>query len=112
MLQDNKRTLVYRDAIMSNTSHFQDKLVLDVGAGSGILTFFAVQAGATHVYAVEASSMADKMQTLVSSSHNDYLKDKISIIHGKIYLKNLFYSTNNNNVYSQNRTIRLAHTYG
>lgn len=58
MLQDYVRTSTYQRAVLSNADDFRDRVVLDVGAGSGILSFFAVQAGARRVYAVEASSMA------------------------------------------------------
>jgi histone-arginine methyltransferase CARM1 len=49
MMQDYIRTSTYQKAIMSNLSDFQNKVVLDVGAGSGILSFFAQQAGAKTV---------------------------------------------------------------
>lgn len=81
MLQDSLRTSTYQRAILHNHTDFQDKVVLDVGAGSGILSFFAVQAGATKVYAVEASDMAEHCQTLVD---NNNLADKIIVIAGKI----------------------------
>ena len=42
-LQDNIRTGTYRDAIVNNTSDFTDAVVVDVGAGTGILSFFAAQ---------------------------------------------------------------------
>jgi histone-arginine methyltransferase CARM1 len=37
---------LYRQAILDNRALFTDKIVMDVGAGSGILSIFAVQAGA------------------------------------------------------------------
>lgn len=49
MMQDYIRTSTYQRAILSNLNEFRDKIVLDVGAGSGILSFFAVQAGAKKV---------------------------------------------------------------
>lgn len=58
MMQDYVRTATYQKAIFDNAIDFEGKVVLDVGAGSGILSFFAAQAGAAKVYAVEASCMA------------------------------------------------------
>ncbi|VDP84978.1 unnamed protein product [Echinostoma caproni] len=56
MINDVVRTKSYRDFILSNAStHFAGKRVLDVGCGSGILSLFAAEAGALHVYGVEAS---------------------------------------------------------
>lgn len=68
MLEDAHRTGSYYTAIMSNPSCFQDKVVLDVGAGTCILSMFAAKAGARRVYAVEATDMADRARTIVASN--------------------------------------------
>lgn len=81
MLQDYIRTSTYEKAVLYNTKDFQDKVILDVGAGSGILSFFSAQAGASRVYAVEASSMAEHAETLVGFN---YLNDKIVVVAGKV----------------------------
>jgi ribosomal protein L11 methylase PrmA len=49
MLQDHTRTGAYFNACMQNKRCFRDKVVLDVGTGSGILAIFAAQAGARKV---------------------------------------------------------------
>ena len=41
MLMDEVRTSHYRNAILSNKNDFEGKVVMDVGAGSGILSLFA-----------------------------------------------------------------------
>lgn len=43
MLQDYIRTGTYWSAIIENAPDFQGKVVMDVGAGSGILSLFAAQ---------------------------------------------------------------------
>jgi predicted RNA methylase len=37
MLEDKPRTDAYREAIFSTTQNFKDKVVMDVGAGTGII---------------------------------------------------------------------------
>ncbi|XP_075730985.1 arginine methyltransferase 4 isoform X4 [Rhipicephalus microplus] len=81
MMQDYIRTSTYQRAILNNMEDFKDKVVLDVGAGSGILSFFAVQAGARKVFAVEASSMAKHAECLV---YHNKVSDKVVVIPGKI----------------------------
>lgn len=57
MLRDKVRTQWYCDAILKNKHIFKDKVVVDVGAGTGILSMFAVQAGAERVHAFEPSEI-------------------------------------------------------
>lgn len=57
MLSDSVRNNAYRSAIFDNREGIQGKTVLDVGAGTGILSVFCAQAGASRVYAVEASEV-------------------------------------------------------
>lgn len=52
MLQDNVRTSTYYNAITKNSKDFKNKVIMDVGAGTGILSLFSVAAGAKKVYAI------------------------------------------------------------
>jgi len=53
MLKDTVRTRTYMDSIVRNQHLFKDKVVLDVGCGTGILCMFAAKAGAKKVIGVE-----------------------------------------------------------
>ena len=81
MMMDEIRTTHYRNAILNNRIDFQDKVVMDVGAGSGLLSIFAAQAGARKVYSVEASIMAESAKKLVESNG---FSDIIEVLQQKI----------------------------
>ncbi|XP_068446576.1 histone-arginine methyltransferase CARM1-like isoform X2 [Clinocottus analis] len=81
LLQDYLRIATYQRAILLNEGDFRDKVVLDVCCGSGILSFFAVQAGASRVYAVESNPMATYTQILVQ---NNCLSERVRVLEGKV----------------------------
>jgi histone-arginine methyltransferase CARM1 len=82
MLQDDIRTGTYFTALLENAESFKNKIVLDVGAGSGILSCFACFAGARRVYAVEASEMALHCERVVRSDPR--LRSVIRVIKGRV----------------------------
>ncbi|KAI1982524.1 Ribosomal protein arginine N-methyltransferase rmt3 [Ophidiomyces ophidiicola] len=81
MLKDTIRTDAYRDFIYDNKSLFKDKIVLDVGCGSGILSMFCAKAGAKMVIAVDNSDIIDKARQVV---YDNGFGDVIKCLRGKI----------------------------
>jgi protein arginine N-methyltransferase 1 len=59
-MKDQVRTEGYMNAILNNPDAFKDKIVLDVGCGSGILSMFAAKSGAKLVIAVDMSNIIDQ----------------------------------------------------
>ncbi|KIJ59063.1 hypothetical protein HYDPIDRAFT_101466 [Hydnomerulius pinastri MD-312] len=81
MIQDKVRTSTYASFILTNPILFRDAIVLDVGCGTGILSLFAAKSGAKHVYAVDASDIAEKAEKIVQENG---LEGVITVIRGKV----------------------------
>ncbi|ORM41786.1 Protein arginine N-methyltransferase 1 [Babesia sp. Xinjiang] len=80
MLKDAVRTGTYHRAITQNRHLFEDKVVLDLGCGTGILSLFCVAAGARHVYAIECSTIIHLAKRLAEQNG---ASDKVTFLHGK-----------------------------
>jgi protein arginine N-methyltransferase 1 len=77
MLVDRVRCDAFREAIRRTVK--PGDVVVDLGAGTGLLSFFAVQAGARHVYAIELSGIADVAAGLIAANG---MQDRITLIRG------------------------------
>lgn len=75
-LEDLSRNEAYRQAL--NNLVDQNTLVLDVGAGCGVLSLFAAAAGAKHVYAVEIEKTAAKIAREIVRING--FEDRITVI--------------------------------
>ena len=73
MLVDNVRTGSYGQAISQVVK--RGDVVVDLGCGSGILSFLACRAGAKHVYAIESEDVIE-MAKLVATKNG--LQDRVT----------------------------------
>ena len=79
MIRDRVRTEAFRRAIESVVR--PGDVVLDVGAGSGILSLFAARAGAARVWAVERTTIAVLAQQLAAANG---AAEVVRVIHGDV----------------------------
>ncbi|KAF8022184.1 hypothetical protein BT93_G2359 [Corymbia citriodora subsp. variegata] len=95
MISDKVRMDAYSQAILRNTSLFSDAIVMDVGCGTGILSLFAAQAGASKVIAVEASEKMAGVATQTAKDNglwqsgrpdgcNDSCKGVVEVVHSMV----------------------------
>jgi protein arginine N-methyltransferase 1 len=71
MLKDSVRTKAYMNSIVQNKHLFKDKVVLDVGCGTGILSMFAARSGAKKVFAVDYSEIIEQARQIVKDNNLD-----------------------------------------
>lgn len=81
MLTDHNRMAAYHSAILGNADVFKNKIVMDIGTGSGILAVWAAQAGARKVYAIEYTDMAKHAKQVMKANG---VEDTVTVIQGAV----------------------------
>ena len=80
MLRDAPRTGAYA-AALATPGFLKDKVVLDVGCGTGILSMLAARAGAKKVIGVDLSSMIEQSRKIVDRNG---LGDVVTLLQGRM----------------------------
>ncbi|XP_065888982.1 protein arginine N-methyltransferase 2-like isoform X1 [Dysidea avara] len=82
MLKDQPRMTAYQSAIKEAAHFIKDKVVLDVGCGTGIMSLLAAKVGgAKKVFGVEASEIAEHAEAVVCQNS---LEGVVSVFHCKM----------------------------
>ncbi|WP_412067177.1 50S ribosomal protein L11 methyltransferase [Rubrivirga sp. IMCC43871] len=76
MLLDTERTLQFQRAIHAAVK--EGDIVVDIGCGTGVLAFFACQAGAQHVYAIERGPIVGLARELAAANG---FGDRVTFLH-------------------------------
>ena len=84
LLEDSVRTESFRRAIAKVVK--EGDVVVDLGAGTGILSYFACQAGAARVYAIESDSIIEVARLVARQNGMD---DRITFIKESSWMTNL-----------------------
>lgn len=79
MLNDRARNEAFNTAIGFAVRAIRGCTVLDIGGGTGLLSMFAVRAGARHVYCCESSSPLCQLAEEIISTNG--MSDRITVLH-------------------------------
>ena len=84
MLADEERLLKYKEAIFETVK--KGDIVIDAGAGTGILSVYSALAGAKKVYAIAKTEMANHIKIVAQNSGVDDIVEVINDDFSKVIL--------------------------
>ena len=77
----DKKYKYYKEAIEDNQQLFKGKIVLNCYCGIGLLTLFALKAGASKVIAIDSSQVIEYAKSIIE---NNGYKEKVKFIFGQL----------------------------